>query len=230
MSKIFEILSKGITENLFISIPVSFLWGVLSILLSPCHLASIPLIVGFISIQEKITRKIAFILSFFFALGILITITVIGITTSLAGKMLGDIGKTGNIIVGIVLLFVALYLLGIFKFNISSPNVQSFKKKGYFASFLLGLIFGIALGPCTFAYMAPILSFTFKISSKNLIHGIFLLLFYGIGHCSVIVFAGTFTEAVQEYLNWTDKSKSVLLIKKICGFFLLIAAFYLFLT
>jgi cytochrome c biogenesis protein CcdA len=41
------------------------------------------------------------------------------------------------------------------------------KRKGLLASFVLGLIFGVALGPCTFAYMAPMLAVTFKVAADQ---------------------------------------------------------------
>jgi len=65
------------------------------------------------------------------------------------------------------------------------------KRKGLLAALILGLVFGVALGPCTFAYMAPMLGVTFKLAATNPFYGAALLLAYGIGHCSVIVAAGT---------------------------------------
>lgn len=44
-----------------------------------------------------------------------------------------------------------------------------------------------------------------------------LLAAYGVGHCSVIVLAGTSTELVQRYLNWTDKSRGAAVLRGICG-------------
>ena len=79
------------------------------------------------------------------------------------------------------------------------------------------VVFGIALGSCTFAYMAPMLGVTFKLGATNLAYGILLLSVYGLGHCSVIVFAGTFTKIVQQYLNWSEKSKGSVILKRICG-------------
>jgi cytochrome c-type biogenesis protein len=54
------------------------------------------------------------------------------------------------------------------------------------------------------------------------------LLAYGIGHCSVIVFAGTFTNVVQAYLNWNERSSGTVIIKKICGILVMIGGVYLF--
>ena len=121
--------------------------------------------------------------------------------------MMGDVGKYGNYFVAAIFFLVGLHLLDVFPLPFSGPSKIGMKSKGLLAAFLLGLIFGIALGPCTFAYMAPMLAITFKVASTNLFYGILLLLMYGIGHCSVIVIAGTSTELVEKYLNWNEKSK-----------------------
>ncbi len=228
---IFEWLSTSIQSTLIIALAGSFIWGILSILLSPCHLASIPLIVGFIGRQGTISTKRAFWLASLFSIGILMTIALIGLITGLMGRMLGDIGSYGNYIVAIIFFIVGLHLLEVINFpfiGISSQPV--FKKKGLLAAFILGLIFGIALGPCTFAYIAPMLGIAFKIATKQFLYGVILLFIYGIGHCSVIVLAGTFTEIVQHYLNWNEKLKGSLILKKICGVLVILGGIYLIVT
>ncbi|MBN1764613.1 MAG: hypothetical protein JW860_05095 [Sedimentisphaerales bacterium] len=99
--------------------------------------------------------------------------------------------------------------------------------KGLWAAFILGLVFGIALGPCTFAYMAPMLALTFKLASSNFGYGVLLLLVYGVSHCCVIVLAGTFTEIVQRYMNWNEKSRGTIIIKRICGLLVILGGLYL---
>lgn len=225
---IFEWLSTSLQSTPIIALAASFIWGILSILLSPCHLASIPLIVGFIDKQGRISTKRAFWLATLFSLGILITIATIGFITGLVGRMLGDIGSYGNYIVAIIFFVVGLHLLEVIPLPFLGKSSQpTFKRKGLLAAFILGLLFGIALGPCTFAYMAPILGITFKIATSQFFYGIMLLFIYGIGHCSVIVLAGTFTEIVQHYLNWNEKSKGTIIIKKICGVLVISGGIYL---
>ena len=225
---VFEWLSNSIQSNLMIALTASLLWGMLSILLSPCHLASIPLIVAFIGEQGKMSTKRAFWLAVSFSLGILTTITAIGLITGLLGRMLGDIGSYGNYIVAIIFFIIGLHLLEIIQLPfLAKTNQPAFQKKGLLAAFGLGFIFGIALGPCTFAYMAPMLGIVFTVSATQFFYGVLLLLFYGIGHCSVIIFAGTFTEIVQKYLNWNEKSKGTVLIKKTCGILIILGGMYL---
>ncbi|MHC4220128.1 MAG: cytochrome c biogenesis CcdA family protein [Planctomycetota bacterium] len=228
MEELFTNLSHAVEGSPLVALAASFAWGVLSIVLSPCHLASIPLIIGFISGQGvQITARRAFTLSALFSVGILVTIGSIGAVTAAAGRMMGDIGAYGNYFVAVIFLVVGLHLLGVIPMPWSGPAQIGMKRKGALAAFILGLVFGIALGPCTFAYMAPMLAVTFRLASTQLAYGILLLAVYGLGHCSVIVLAGTSTELVQRYLNWTERSKGATVLRGICGVLVILGGLYL---
>ncbi len=231
MAEIFTWLSRSLEGNPVIALAAAFLWGVGSIVLSPCHLASIPLIIGFIDEQGNMNVKRAFWLSLLFSLGILATIGVIGVVTAGMGRMIGDVGRVGNYFVGAVFLIVGLHLMDLLPLPFLSNAIRpGLKSKGALAVFILGLVFGIALGPCTFAYMASMLGITFKISGTRFAYGMLLLLFYGIGHSSMIIFAGTFTEIIQRYLNWNERSKGVTIVKRVCGALVLLAGIYMLIS
>lgn len=227
LEEIFTSLTRAVEGRTELAIAGALAWGILSILLSPCHLASIPLIVGFIGGQGAITTRRAFWLSMLFATGILITIALIGLLTALAGRMMGDVGRLGNYIVAVILLLVGLYLLDVVPMPWSGPGQVGIRSKGMLAAFLLGLVFGIALGPCTFAYMAPMLAVTFRVAASDLAYGLSLLVAYGIGHCSVIVMAGTFTELVRHYMAWNERFRGATILKKVCGVLVILAGLYL---
>ena len=227
MEKLFTTLTHAVEGTPAIALTAAFVWGILSILLSPCHLSSIPLIVGFIDKQGQMSTKRTFAISALFAGGILITIAAVGAVTAAAGRMMGDVGRYGNYFVAAIFFLVGLYLLDIITLPWSGPGQIGMKRKGMLAAFILGLVFGIAIGPCTFAYMAPMLAVTFRVASTTLLYGIALLIAYGVGHCSVIVVAGTSTGWVQRYLNWNEKSKGAVILKKICGVLVLLAGLYL---
>ena len=227
MEKLFTTLNHAVEGAPVLALAAAAVWGVLSILLSPCHLASIPLIVGFISGQGPLTTRRAFWTATLFAVGILITIAAIGAVTAAAGRMLGDVGRYGNYFVAGIFLLVGLHLLGVIPAPWSGPGQVGLKRKGLFAAFILGLVFGIALGPCTFAYMAPILAVTFQVADTAPLYGGALLLAYGVGHCAVIVAAGTATEFVQRFLNWNEHSKGLTAVKVICGILVILGGVWL---
>lgn len=227
MADLLSWLSRMIEGAPALALIAAFVWGVLSILLSPCHLSSIPLIVGFIDGQGRVSPRRAFALSLLFASGILVSIGVIGAVTAALGRMMGDLGAWGNYILAAILVLVGLYLLDVIPMPFGGAKGPAMRGKGAWGALFLGLFFGIALGPCTFAYMAPMLGITFRLAAGNIIYGIALLLAYGMGHCSVIVFAGTSMDAVQRYLNWNEKSKGPVIVKRVCGVLVIIAGLYL---
>jgi len=227
---IFTALYEAMAGAAWIAVLASMGWGVLSIILSPCHLSSIPLIVGYISSQGKMTVGRTFNISLVFSLGILITIALIGVITASLGRLMGDLGSFGNYLVAVIFFIVGLYLLDIIKIDWNNAKLRKTKSKGLLAALILGLLFGLALGPCTFAFMAPVLGVVFQTAQTDYLFSVILLAAFGTGHCAVIVGAGTLTGKVQKYLNWSEDSKSILWIKKICGVLVILGGVYLVLT
>ena len=230
MYQIFNTLGYAVEGSPAIAVSAAVVWGILSILLSPCHLASLPLIVGFIDNQGRMSTKRAFLISLVFALGILITIGIIGVLTAGAGRIMGDIGSYGNYIVAAIFFLVGLHLLDVIPMPFSGPGQVGMKRKGVLAALILGLVFGIALGPCSFAFMAPMLGVTFRLGATNPAYGALLLLAYGIGHCGVIVAAGTSTEIVQRFLDWNEHSKGTVWVKRICGLLVILGGLWMIYT
>ncbi len=223
-------LSHAMDGSAYLALAAAFLWGILSVILSPCHLSSIPLIIGFISEQGSLNTRKAFGLSFLFGLGILLTIAFIGIITALMGRMIGDVGRYGNYAVASIFFIVGLHLMGLIPLSFPGAGNIGMKQKGYWASFILGLVFGIALGPCTFAYMAPVLTLSLKAAATNIVYAVLLLALYGLGHCMVIVAAGTSMELVQRYLNWNERSRGAAKLKQVCGVLVVLGGVYLIYT
>jgi cytochrome c-type biogenesis protein len=225
----YAVLLKAIESYTFIGIGASFLWGILSVLISPCHLASIPLIIGYIGEQTELSLKKAFQISLIFSAGMFASIALLGIITASLGKIMGDLGVYGTYLIAIRFFVVGLHLMGIIPFNWNKLPLSGSKTKGWFGSFLLGFIFGIGLGPCTFAFMAPILGAVFSIAKSRLWFSILLIIAFALGHVLVIVMAGTFTEAVQRYLKWSENSKGTKTLRFICGVLVFLGGIYIIL-
>ncbi|MGE4442443.1 MAG: cytochrome c biogenesis CcdA family protein [Desulfomicrobium sp.] len=176
-----------------------FLWGVVSVLFSPCHLASIPLIVGYVAGQDRLVEgRQAALYAGLFTTGLFITIAVIGVICALLGRMLGDVGPYWTIVVGLILLWVALDMLGVAKCSMGGSLMGRFKLRGMGGAFVLGLAYGILSGSCTFGFIAPILA---VITVQEMIAtGVLLIILFGLGHCIPIVIAGSSTALVRRLM------------------------------
>lgn len=227
MDDLFASLGEAIRGAFPMAAVAALVWGVLSIVLSPCHLASIPLVVAYIGEQGTSGGRRAFALSSVFAIGILITIGAIGGITATLGRMLGDVGPHVNYVLAVVFLALGLHFLGVFPLPWSGGGPRSTARRGLLGALLLGLLFGVGVGPCTFAYMAPMLGVTFKVAATSWALGVVLLLLYGTGHCAVIVVAGTSADLVQRYLNWTEGSRGALGLRRACGVLVILGGLYL---
>ncbi len=224
-------LLTSLTEALYGSFSLALLasaaWGIASILLSPCHLSSIPLIIGFLSSKNEKKTSRGVLLSFVFAVGILLTIAIIGLITAALGRIMGDVGAWGKYAVAAVFFVVGLYLMDIIRLPDTGVTLRPVQSQSVlWSAFILGLIFGIALGPCTFAFMAPVLGVVFQMSSTNVVAAGSLLLAFGLGHCGVIVVAGGLASRVQAYLDWTNRSNAVLWTKRTAGFLVMLGGIY----
>ena len=226
IEQVFTDLTTALSGSFSLALAAAFGWGVMSILLSPCHLSSIPLVIGYISNQGQIKLKRSFYLALIFAVGILITITAIGLITASMGRLMGDVGVWGNWLVAAVFILIGLYLMDIISWDWNGLNIGNKQRGGLWGAFILGLIFGIGLGPCTFAFLAPVLGVVFQMSSEDWFKAILLITAFGLGHCTIIVAAGSLTNLVQKYLNWTDDSKVIIYIKRIAGILVIFAGLY----
>ncbi|MCK9335020.1 MAG: cytochrome c biogenesis protein CcdA [Candidatus Cloacimonetes bacterium] len=229
MMQIFNQLSQALASNLAIALLAAFAWGLLSVLLSPCHLASIPLVVGYLSGQKDMTPRKAFKLSLFFTLGILGMMALIGLITGLLGRMLGDVGSWAEPAMGVIFLIIAFFIADIFAMPSLLSVAGKYPRKGIWGALSLGFLLGIALGPCSFAFMAPILGIVFTSAGSQFAFALILVLAYITGHCLVIILAGTFAGAVQSYLKWSSQSKGTKIVKYVCAGLVFMAGLYLIL-
>ncbi len=178
----------------------AFLWGVISVMFSPCHLASIPLIVAYVGGQETAVqpRKASWYAGSF-TLGLFVTIAAVGVICAMLGRMLGDVGIWWQVIVGVVLIWVALGMLGVQACTISGSLLHRLKLKGIYGAFFLGLAYGILSGSCTFGFIAPILAIVTV--QQKVFAGSVMMIMFAVGHCLPIVVAGSSTALVRRVME-----------------------------
>lgn len=231
MSELLESLGRALYETFPVALGASFLWGLLSMVLSPCHLVSVPLVMGYLGRDSSCTtRNSRFVHALVFASGMTVSILLIGLITMLLGRIAGDIGSAGNIVLALMLMYVGLSLTGLV--NLPLPGVSKSHgsgKKGLPGAFLIGLILGAALGPCTFAFMAPVLALMFSLGTERIGMAFLPGIFFAAGHGMVVVIAGTYSDRMQGLLNWSGSSRTAGVFRIVCGFLVILGGLYLLL-
>lgn len=230
METLFASLSEAVHGSAPVAMGAAFAWGVLSIVLSPCHLASVPLLIAYLGDQGTVSGRRAFAITLVFALGILLTIAAVGGVTAALGRILGDVGRTVNWILALVFLYLGLHFLDVAPLPWSGGGRSAPRRRGVVGALALGLLFGIGVGPCTFAFLAPMLGVALKASASRAWHGAALLLLYGVGHCVVIVLAGTSFSRAQRVLDWQAGSRGAVRLRQACGVLVILGGAYLVYT
>jgi len=175
-------------------------WGALSMLLSPCHLSSVPLVVAYMSGGGALPdARRAALVSGAFALGNLASIAAVGLITVSLGRMAGDVGRAGTYGLAAVFLVFGLDLVGVLPLPSWSMPAGS-RLRGAAGALVLGAVFGAALGPCTFAFMAPLLALAFRAGAGASGSGAALVTLYALGHAAAIVLAGVSVQGLQAWL------------------------------
>lgn len=193
-----------------------FLWGVVSVVLSPCHLASIPLIVSYVAGQEKgLHARGAAFYAAAFTIGLFLTIALAGIICSLLGRMFGDLGPWWTIIVGALLVWVALDMLGVKACSISGSLMARLRVRGVGGAFLLGQAYGLLSGSCTFGFIAPILAIITV--QQAVAHGVLFIVLFGLGHCIPIAMAGSSAALVRRILENSQFQQGGLWFRRLAG-------------
>ena len=200
MDAFFITVNQWMTGGTILAAAGCFIWGLVSVLLSPCHLASIPLIIAYVGGQEKAVQpRQAGVYALLFSTGLFITIAVIGVVCAMLGRMMGDVGIWFQVLVGIILIWVALGMLGVESCSMNGSLLYRLKVRGMAGAFILGLAYGILSGSCTFGFIAPILAIV-TVQAK-VVTGVLLIVIFALGHCLPIVVAGSSTAFVRRLLE-----------------------------
>ncbi len=207
----------------------SFSWGMISVLFSPCHLASIPLIVAYVAGQETAVnpRKAGWFAGAF-TLGLFITIALIGLICTWLGRMLGDVGIWWQVLVGGVLIWAALGMLGVQACSVSGSLLYRLNIKGVSGAFVLGLAYGVLSGSCTFGFIAPILAIVTV--QQEVLTGIALILLFASGHCLPILVAGSSTAWVRKLTENSSWQGAGLWFRKGAGVIIILLGVYFILN
>ncbi len=224
METLLNHLSQSLSENPLLAYLGVLIGGIISSS-SPCVLATIPLVIGYVGGYSEGDRRKAMLYSLTFILGLSITFTILGAIASFIGGLFGVTGRTWYFVVGGIAIAIGLQLIGLYEWNLPVPGHLQPKQKGILGAFVLGLIFGIVSSPCATPVLVLIL--TFVASKGKVVYGTSLLFVYAIGHCALIFLAGIAAGFAESFIKSKGISNITSYGKKIGGSIVALVGLYM---
>ena len=228
MDNLTQIFSAGTTgaQVWILMFLASFAGGVIASI-SPCSLAMLPLIVGYVGGYSKETPFRTFIQLCFFIFGTAIVFSVIGIICAITGSVFASaLGGYFTIIMASLLMVMGLKIAGVLDFEIpviiKAMPVNSANSL-FIYPILLGITFALAGTPCSTPILAGIMAFAAM--GKNLIAAVIMLLLFALGQGLILIIAGIFTSTLKNLKKAAGFTDTLM---KISGVLLILVAVYLY--
>ncbi len=228
MEALFMTIEQAIATNPAWAFVLTFLAGVV-VSFTPCVYPVIPLTLGFIGARSAGSRWKGFSLSLVYVLGMAMTYACLGAFAALSGKLFGRVGShpLSYFVIGNICLLLGLSMLGVIKLpeiRLATPGAVA-RRGGYLGAFIVGVISGLIVGPCTAPVLATILVYVG--TKQNLLYGFGLLFVFGYGVGFLLILLGTFTGLLASI----PKSGVWLVnVQKAFGWVLILAAEYFLIT
>ena len=224
-------LSLYLQDSTFLAFVAAYLGGVL-ISFTPCTYPLIPVTAGFIGAHGSSSKSRGFLLSLFYVGGLALTYSILGGAAALSGRLFGQMQTTPwtYFIMGNLCLVMGLSMLDFFSISLPIPQKlinMSAKgdKKGFVSSFLVGIVSGVVIGPCTTPVLAVLLGYVAV--KTNVLLGMALLFVFAFGMGTLLILVGTFAGIIS---NLPKSGEWMKKIKFIFGLILIGAAEYFLYT
>lgn len=214
-----------IGENFWLAPLLALGAGVLTSI-TPCSLANVPLIGGYVSGTSGRNAKKAFLYSAVFAAGTGTAFVGLGIAAASMGRMIGTYSSTWHLLLGILMILLALQTWEIFNFI---PSVNPFSqnpRRGFLGAFLAGILGGIFSSPCSTPVLIALLAMVAR--EGSLLWGALLMFLYSAGHSALVIAAGTSIGFVQKLTASGKYQTGAFIVKIITGILILLIGLYMF--
>ena len=220
-----ETLGQVMQTRPILAYGASYLGGVVATA-SPCILASIPLVIGFVGGYAGGNKKQAFFYSLTFVLGLAVVMSILGAMAALMGTMFGEVGTYWYFVVAVILMVMGLQLSGMINLKLGGAS-QKFlpQRTGLVGALILGALFGLVLSPCASPVLAVIL--TLAAVKGEVAYGSTLLFAYALGQGTLIILAGTFTGVIESFLQ-SKGARFGTIMQQVAGFLIFFVGAYIF--
>ncbi len=192
---------------------------------SPCVLAAIPLIIGYVGGYSEGNKKKAAFYSLVFILGLSLTFTLLGAAASVMGGFFGFMGRWLYVGLAVIAVIMGLHLMGVLSVPLPFQKTRQIKSRGLWGAFLLGLLTGTVSSPCATPVLAVILAYVS--TQGDMLYGGSLLFAYAVGHCALIFVAGLSVGLTESIVSSKGVKNFSLYSKRFSGALLTIAGLYI---
>jgi cytochrome c-type biogenesis protein len=223
MEAFFSNIQNVIQNQHGLAFAAVFLGGIVSAA-SPCVLAAIPLIIGYVGGYSEGSKKKAALYSLVFIVGLSITFTLLGAAASVMGQFLGFMGRWLYLGLAVIAIAMGLQLMGIISVPLPFQKTRAVKTKGLLGAFLLGMLTGTVSSPCATPVLAVILAYVS--TQGDMVYGGSLLFVYALGHCALIFIAGLSVGLTESIASSRGVRNFSLYSKKFSGVVLVIVGLY----
>lgn len=224
MEAIFNNIQHIIQNQHGLAFVAVFIGGIISAA-SPCVLAAIPLVIGYVGGYSEGSKKKAALYSLIFVLGLSLTFTLLGVAASVMGQFLGFMGKWLYLGLAVIAILMGLQLMGILSLPLPFQKTRMVKSKGLWGAFFLGLLTGTVSSPCATPVLAVILAYVS--TQGDILYGGSLLFAYAIGHCALIFIAGLSVGLTESIVGSKGVKNFSLYSKKASGVVLALYGIYI---
>lgn len=225
MNNLVQIFSNS-ASAWYLLLGAAFLGGIIASV-SPCSLAMLPLIIGYVGGYSNETPLRTFVQLSFFIFGTAIVFSVIGILCAVTGSVFASaFGGYFTLLMASLLLVMGLKLLNILDFElpviIKAMPVNNGSSLILYPT-LLGITFALAGTPCSTPILAGIMAFAAM--GKNLTFAVLLLFMFALGQGIILIVAGLFTSGVKNLKSIAAFTEGLL---KFSGLLLVLVSLYLY--
>jgi cytochrome c-type biogenesis protein len=224
IEEMIETVVSMLASNLWFAPLLAFVAGVLTSL-TPCSLASLPMVISYISGTRSSQKRRALVISLLFALGMAVVYTTLGVFASLLGELLHHLGVWWYLLLAAVTILMALQMLEIIDIIPKSLSHPKGAKKGYAGAFAAGMLGGLFASHCALPALVVLLAMVAE--GSTVVRGGLLLLLFALGHSVFVVIAGTWTAALEKMTHDKKYGAFVRFIRILMGIIILLLAVYL---
>ncbi|MDB9372045.1 cytochrome c biogenesis CcdA family protein [Nodularia sphaerocarpa] len=207
------------TANPLVLMPLAFIGGVLASV-SPCILALLPVNLSYIGTLKINSRWDAFSKAGLFVLGAVTILSLFGLVSSFAGAVMVDYRGYINIVVGVIMAVMGLWLMGVVQLPLPQMNVN-LPQAGPYG---VGLTFALVSSPCASPVLFAVLAAAAATGSQVL--GTLTMVSYALGYTLLIFFASLFTGLAKQSNKLLKHSEGIIRFGSVA--LILTGAYYLF--